>query len=117
MVGLFSALARAAGPAVFSDGEYLAISELQRSESYRTAIAAHRDPIRRAHLPDLELLPTGPARPRFALRQHRYLHSSRRYYSPQVSPASTFAAPGASDRLTCTLVDPHHRLLSLQDPR
>src|SRR5260370_8350346 len=116
MVDLFRALARAAGPAVFPDGEHLALPQLQGSDPDRTALAAHRDLFRNTHLPYLELLPAGPSGALLAVRQHWHLHSSRRNYPTQVPRPSTIASSRASDQLTSTLIEQHHLMPTLHPP-
>ena len=71
----FGAVAGAAGTAVVPDGEHLALSQLQGSESDASALAAEYYSDGRAHFSDLEFFAAGAAGPGDRLRGRRHRDS------------------------------------------
>ncbi len=81
--GSYSALWLGAARLAFvPDGQHLALSQLQGDQPQGPALAAHRDPVWRAHLPDLELFAARAAGARQRLRRHRHRDSRRGHHPP-----------------------------------
>ncbi len=97
-VGAVGALAGAARSARFSDGQHVALPELQGDQPAAPAIAADRGFARQRHLFDLELRAAVPSRRGNQLRGQRRHYPRGWNYSPHPPPqaASYYASLGAA---------------------